>query len=449
MEDIRIVLSFIVPLVFIFICIKKRVSPVLFTLGAGVLTALIGGLPLEQIPGTMSGAFGTMMTNSAYVIIFGIMYGELMEATGGLSALLTRMVKRTGANGSIVAVFIFGYVLSIPVGFPAAMAVGCPMLKPLSRKTGKPLVSFASAFIPASFTTSSLVIPTLTPVLVCGLVGANLGWSFVYSLVASLIAAMVGCLGWAFLMAKMYGKIERVEDFDGEVVDVAEPDNAPPTGLIVGLIILPIALILAGTILPQMLSAENPIVTLFSFIGNTSFALILSIMVELAVLRKYLDNTMKVVETAVSKCGMNLVLTGLSGAMGTILMAVGVGDMLLRYTENINLPVLVLAFLITLLIRVPTGVTTVAATTVAPLLLPMVMSMGVSPVLYALAICFGCVGPALPNDGAFWMYKNFAGMTTKETFLSFTIPTAIIGVLGLIAVMVLSALAPVLPGLLQ
>ena len=122
MEDIRIVLSFIVPLVFIFICIKKRVSPVLFTLGAGVLTALIGGLPLEQIPSTMSGAFGTMMTNSAYVIIFGIMYGELMEATGGLSALLTRMVKRTGANGSIVAVFIFGYVLSIPVGFPAAMA---------------------------------------------------------------------------------------------------------------------------------------------------------------------------------------------------------------------------------------------------------------------------------------------------------------------------------------
>lgn len=77
---------------------RERLT-VLFTLGAGVLTALIGGLPLGQIPGTMSGAFGAMMTRSACVIIFGIMYGELMEATGGLSAPLTRMVKRTGANG--------------------------------------------------------------------------------------------------------------------------------------------------------------------------------------------------------------------------------------------------------------------------------------------------------------------------------------------------------------
>lgn len=438
--------AFLIPIICLIVLVAAIIaSPfgILFanepTPGAMPLNVAVGQLNME-----LANTLETMQTGD----YDSIMYGELMEATGGLSALLTRMVKRTGANGSIVAVFIFGYVLSIPVGFPAAMAVGCPMLKPLSRKTGKPLVSFASAFIPASFTTSSLVIPTLTPVLVCGLVGANLGWSFVYSLVASLAAALVGCLVWAFAMAKVYGKIEKAEDFDGELVDVAEPDNAPPTSLIVGLIILPIALILAGTILPQMLPADNPIVTLFNFIGNTSFALILSIMVELVVLRKYLDNTMKVVETAVSKCGMNLVLTGLSGAMGAILMAVGVGDMLLRYTENINLPVLALAFLITLLIRVSTGVTTVAATTVAPLLLPMVTSLGVSPVLYALAICFGCVGPALPNDGAFWMYKNFAGMTTKETFLSFTIPTTIIGILGLIAIMVLNTLAPVLPGLL-
>lgn len=448
MSDVRLILSVIIPLVFMFVCIKKNVSPVLFTLGAGVLTALIGGIPLGEIPGLMGSSFGTMMTSSAFVVIFGIMYGELMEATGGLSALLSRMVKRTGASGSVVAVFLFGYVLSIPVGFPAAMAVGCPMLKPLSRKSNLPLVTFASAFIPASFTTSSLVIPTLTPVLVCGLVGANLGWSFVYSLVASLVAALVGCLGWAFAMAKVFGKIEKAEDFHEETVDSAVSDNAPPSGLIVGLIALPIVLILAGTILPQFLPANNPIVVLFSFIGNTSFALIISIMVELVVLRKYLTNTMKVVDTAVNKCGMNLVLTGLSGAIGTALLTVGVGDLLLRYTADMSIPVLALAYLITLLIRMATGVTTVAATTVAPLLLPMVTSLGVSPVLYALAICFGCVGPALPNDGAFWMYKNFAGMTTKETIFSFTIPTFIIGVLGLVAVLVLSALSPVLPGLM-
>lgn len=72
------------------------------------------------------------------------------------------------------------------------------MLKPLSRKAGKPLASLASAVIPASFTTNSLAIPTLAPVLVRGLVGANLGWPFVYSLVAGLAAALLGCLGWPF-----------------------------------------------------------------------------------------------------------------------------------------------------------------------------------------------------------------------------------------------------------
>ena len=328
------------------------------------------------------------------------------------------------------------------------MAVGCPMLKTLSYKTKLPLVTFASAFIPASFTTSSLVIPTLTPVLVCGLVGANLGWSFVYSIIASLIAAAIGCLGWAFLMAKLCGKVEKAEDFHAEIVEPAESDDVPSSGVIVGLIALPIALILLGTILPQLLPAANPVVVLFNLIGNTSFALIISILVELVVLRKYLKSPMRAVETAVSKCGMNLVLTGLAGAIGSALLTVGVGDMLLRYTSDINIPVLALAYLITLLIRLATGVTTVAATTVAPLLLPMVTSMGVSPVLYATAICFGCVGPALPNDGSFWMYKNFTGMTTKETVLSFTVPTAIVGVVGLVVVLGLGTLTSVLPGLL-
>ena len=440
--DIRIILSFVIPVIFMIVCIKKNVTSFLFLLGAAVLSALIGGMPLNNIVNTMSGGFGEIMQVSGLIIILGVVFAEILEASGGLSSLMNRIVTKTGSNGSIFAVWIFGYVLSIPVSFIAATAVGCPLLKGISDRTGKPLCAYGAAYISASWTTNFLVVPTFTPVMVAGMVGANIGTMFVCGLIVSLIASLIGSLAYAYYLAKRYGSVVKAEDFHEHVtITETQTDKAGPSGgTIVGLILVPIVLILLGSIIPYVFPAGSAIVTLFSLIGNASFAMILAVLAAMVALWKYIAEPMKAVERGIGKVGINLAVCGMANAFGAVLLANGIDDLIIRYTQNINIPVLVLAYVVTVLLRMGTGVNTVACTTVAPLFLPLVVSTGVSPVLYAMTICLGAAGFTIPTEPSFWIYKDFTKMTTKETTQAYTVPTTIISVVGFVIVLIMSSL---------
>lgn len=440
--DVRIILSFIIPVIFMIVCIKKNVTSFLFLLGATVLSALIGGLPFSDIVTTMSSGFGQIMEVSGLIIILGVVFAEILEASGGLSSLMNRIVTKTGSNGSIFAVWIFGYVLSIPVSFIAATAVGCPLLKGISGRTKKPLCAYGAAYISASWTTNFLVVPTFTPVMVAGMVGANIGTMFVCGLIVSLIASLIGSLLYAYYLAKRYGSVVKAEDFQESVVvtEVEDKKDVPSGSTIVSLILVPIILILLGAVIPYIFPADSAVVTLFNLIGNATFAMIIAVFVSLIVLWKYIKEPMKAVERGISKVGINLAVCGMANAFGSVLLANGIDDLIIRYTQNMDIPVLVLAYIVTVLLRMGTGVNTVACTTVAPLFLPLVISTGVSPVLYALTICLGAAGFTIPTEPSFWIYKDFTKMTTKETTLAYTVPTTIISIIGFILVLVMNSL---------
>lgn len=447
MSDIRVILSFVIPIIFMLICIKKNVSSFLFLLGAALLSGLIGGLPLGSIAGTMSTGFGQIMQLSGLIIILGIVFAEVLNASGGLTALLSRIVKKTGTNGSIFAVWIFGYVLSIPVSFIAAGAIGCPLLKDISNRTKKPLCAYAAAFISASWTTNFLVVPTFTPVMVAGLVGCDIGSMFLYGLIVSLVGSLIGSLAYAYYLAKRYGSVVKEEDFCEVVEEMENPENLPSSGTIIGLILVPIVLILLGAIIPYVLPAGSVAAALFSFIGNAAIAMAIATVAALIVLRKYIKEPMKAVDRGINKVGINLAVCGMANAFGAVLLANGIGDLIVRYTQNIDIPVLIITFVVVALLRMGTGVNTVAVTTVAPLFLPLVLSTGVSPVLYGVTLCLAALGFTIPTEPTFWIYKDLAGMTAQETTLGYTIPTTIISIVGFIVVLILNAVGAGLPGL--
>ena len=87
----------------------------------------------------------------------------------------------------------------------------------------------------------------------------------------------------------------------------------------------------------------------------------------------------------------------------------------------------------------------VALVTTSAIVAPSIASMGASPVLVGLAICFGSVGLSLPNDSGFWVINRFAGFTLPETIKGWTINGFVAGLAGLVVVIILSFFN--LPGL--
>src|SRR5205085_9273809 len=100
---------------------------------------------------------------------------------------------------------------------------------------------------------------------------------------------------------------------------------------------------------------------------------------------------------------------------------------------------LLLAWTLGALIRVATGSATVAMTTAAGIVAPIVASTpGTSAELLVLATEAGSLVLSHVNDAGFWLVKEYFNMTVPETLKTWTVAETIIGIAGLIFTLLLS-----------
>lgn len=84
------------------------------------------------------------------------------------------------------------------------------------------------------------------------------------------------------------------------------------------------------------------------------------------------------------------------------------------------------------------GSATVAAISTTGIVLPLLQSSDVNVALVVLAIGAGSVILSHVNDAGFWMFKEYFGLTVKETFLTWSLLETIISVSGIIFILFIS-----------
>ncbi|WP_280439850.1 GntP family permease [Nocardia cyriacigeorgica] len=106
---------------------------------------------------------------------------------------------------------------------------------------------------------------------------------------------------------------------------------------------------------------------------------------------------------------------------------------------TILLPVLFLAWLVAVLIRVATGSATVATVTASGILAPVAADLSNTHVsLMVLAIGSGSLFLSHVNDAGFWLVKEFLGLSVAQNLKSWTVMECLISVCGLAGVLALS-----------
>ena len=99
---------------------------------------------------------------------------------------------------------------------------------------------------------------------------------------------------------------------------------------------------------------------------------------------------------------------------------------------------LLLAWIITVILRVALGSAT-AALTAAGLVQPMLASASPNTAaLMVLAIGAGSIAASHVNDAGFWMFKEYFDLDVKQTLKTWTVLETIIAVVGLGIVMLMS-----------
>ena len=437
---------FLVAIAFVLAAILwLKLNPFIVLLLAGVLTGFLVGMPIEEIGGALSTGFGGTLTGVGIVIGLGIVLGQILAEARSTDRIATSLVKRVGDKRSPLAINIAGYLVSIPVFFDAAFVIFAPLIRQLSRKTSIPFITYATSLAVGLIVTHAMVIPTPGPIAVAGNMGADFGMFLLYSLVVSIPAALIG----GYLFGSYLGRrTEAPVAHPGEEADAQSTDTQPSAALSLTVLLLPILLILIGSIMRLVLPAEGAAASLFGFIGDKNIALLIGVLFAMVVLRPYLKRPMnEIIVTAVGSAGMIFLITGAGGAFGNVVRSSGIGDYLVELFSRVNMPLILLGFVLSQILRSSLGSTTVALVTTSSILGPITASLGSSAILVGLAICAGGVGLSLPNDSGFWVVSRYADLSVKETLKSWTAAGTIAGVTALIIISILGAFSGVLPGL--
>jgi GntP family gluconate:H+ symporter len=105
--------------------------------------------------------------------------------------------------------------------------------------------------------------------------------------------------------------------------------------------------------------------------------------------------------------------------------------------QGLDVPLLLLGWLIAAVMRIAVGSATVAVTTAAGMVSSLAAGTETSLELLVIAMGAGSLILSHVNDGGFWFVKEYFGMSVSETLRTWTVLETVIAVLGLVFVVVL------------
>jgi Gnt-I system low-affinity gluconate transporter len=432
--------------------------------------ALCSGMPWDKVPDTLVKGMGESLGLLATIVGLGAIFGQVLEYSGGAQSLARGVHRVFGEKRAPMAMILVGFLISIPVFFDVALVILAPILVAMAKASGKSILRYGLPLCAAMAVTHACIPPTPGPILVAQNLGVDLGQMILWGTVIGFPTAVVAGLVAARMGDRLVVPLPKI------FAEAPEPapgsDTRPvPAWEVVALIVLPILLILLQSVVSADLKGElrdfaasasaapGAALPAFDkigadgtalgwvraviFLGHPISALMLTTLVTLyllGTLRGVDRNTLMDLSTqALGPAGIIILVTGAGGVFKTVLVDSGVGTALAEVFQGLDAPLILLAFLLTVIIRVTQGSATVAmiggSALMAPSFQAALQAGNLSQADVALAgVAIACGATMLShvNDSGFWVVKNYLGMTERQCLGTFTVITSVIGLTGFV-----------------
>lgn len=406
--------------------------------------------------------FGSTAASIGIVIVLAAIIGQCLLESGAADKITRSLLRLLGQERASFALMGSGYFLSIPVFFDTVFFLLIPLARALRMRTKRDYLSYVLAIAGGAVITHSLVPPTPGPLIMVenlSPLGLNLGTAILGGFLIGLIPAGTGLL---FTHWRNRSMDLPFRDAPGSSRDdleeiVQRSENRLPS-LTASLlpVVLPVVLIAGHSIFKtlddQMIVPLGKVVLEWSaVVGNKNFALLAGAAFALFLLKRQRHHSFRQLrerlEPAIMSAGVIILITSAGGAFGKMLYRTGIGEALSSISggEPISaLALIVLAWLLSSLMKIAQGSGTVAMITASAMVFSLSEGIRLSfhPLYLFAAIGFGSLVISWMNDSAFWVICKMGGLTEKETLTTWTPLLVVIGIAGLLEVLILSQLLP-------
>lgn len=415
MSGIALIIVFILAIIVMIVAISKfKVHPFLAIMAVSLILAIIAGIPfvdtvtadgkkISGIPTVIGAGFSGTFSSIGIVIILGALIGSVLEKTGAALKLADMVIKVVGKKRPELAIELMGWVVSIPVFCDSGFVILNPIRKALVKRTAVSSV------------------------------------------------AMTVALSAGLIYAKFIGKKVKSADETGDNAEaaktyeelVAEYGKLPNGFNALAPILVPIILMALGSI-SSMAGWTGALDIACQFLGKPIIALAVGTIfavIQLATAHKMSD-FYNITNETLKTVGPILFVTAAGGVLGKVISSTSMVSYITQHAEVLSAVGIFFPFILAAILKSAQGSSTVAITTTAGILAPLLPVLGlatpVKSVLCVMAIGAGAMTVSHANDSYFWVVTNFGDMTPEQGYKTQTVCTLIMGIASMVEIFILS-----------
>lgn len=422
--------------ILVLLIVWVKLNPFLAFLIASIAGGLMLGLPADQVAKSVQKGMGAMLGDLVIVIITGAMLGKLVAESGAAQRIAGFLMKIFGAKHMTWAMAVTGLIVGIPLFYNVGFVLLVPLAFTVSYQYKLPAVYVGIPLLAALSVTHGFLPPHPSPAALVAQFGANMGLTLFYGFLIAIPTIIIAGPLFAPFLKKI--KSEPLKTFQAE----PKPENElPGIGNSIFTALLPVILLIGTTALSLNIAEEDPLSPIVNFIADPGIVMLVSLLYatySLGLRRKTtMVKLMDIYTVATKDVSMILLIIAGAGALKQIFTDTGVSLTIAESLKTWEMHPLILAWLITAVIRVCVGSATVAGLTTAGIIAPLVTTMNVDPNLLVLSIGAGSLMFSHFNDGGFWMFKEYFNVSIKDTLKSWSLMETIVAVVGLFGVLIL------------
>lgn len=461
----------------VLLIIKVRLNPVVaLIIGALTLGVSTGMTPGETTDTVMTG-FGDIMYEIGLLIVWGVLLGSILNRSGAIARLVDKLLSMFGKRG-------VPYALGVTIGaglqaifLDVLLVMSAPLARRIAPSVGRNGIGKMAAAMAIGLECGIvLMVPGVATMALAGLLGVPLGKMLIFGFIIVVPTIVVSIAIMSFVFDRGFWNPEKDEDHseDRAVGDTDEPlgNTAPSVDAVevdtpgelqysrIGTLPhtqseswgktkseLPLIVLFAPLLLTLVLIAGGALLEMagithqvIDFFAAPVSALLIGL-VGTGIVGRMAVGSSEVEEAMVDgfrESGQILALTGAGGSLGAVVATSGMGDILGNYFSASTAAPLLTVWAIAAVLHIAVGSVSISAITAAGLLAPVAPTIGLDPVLIALAAGAGSLFLVHVTSNTFWLLKSMLGQTTQGTFKTCSVGVSVASVVALVFTIVLS-----------
>lgn len=422
--------------ILVLLIVWAKLNPFLAFLVAAISGGLLLGLPADQVAKSIQKGMGALLGDLVIVIVTGAMLGKLVAESGAAQRIAGFLMKIFGEKYITWAMSFTGLIVGIPLFYNVGFVLLVPLAFTISYQYRLPAVYVGMPLLAALSVTHGFLPPHPSPAALVAQFDANMGLTLFYGFLIAIPTIILAGPVFAPFLKNIQAKPLKTFQSD------PKPEHElPGIGNSLFTALLPVFLLIGTTALNLNWEENGSFSPVIKLISDPSAVMLISLLFatfSLGISRKEsMTKLMDIYTDATKDIAMILLIVAGAGALKQIFTDTGVSQELADGLKTWDMHPLILAWLITAVIRICVGSATVAGLTTAGIIAPMVDTMGVDPNLLVLSIGAGSLVLSHFNDGGFWMYKEYFNVSVKDTLKSWTLMETLVAVAGLVGVLIL------------